>query len=612
MKSFSKKPENNAQESKGLQMQIKTLKLNTIVSALILLSPGLVAAQTLPDAGSLLRDIQNEQNIPAQVPQITEKLQPPLKDSGIQVELKQVVFEGYDVMTTEAELQALVKDFIGKQVGFATMQYLADLVTEHLKNKGFFLAFAYLPEQDISQGVLNIKIQPGRIESNGVRIQHDDAQQRVRLTDERISKTLNASLTPDINNIIHSLQLERGILLLNDLAGVSARSNLEAGAEQGTTRINVELKETPRYNGNAWIDNYGNRFTGSWRASAMGYINNVSGIGDQFNMMVNVTEFMTYGRAAYQAPLGYSGLTGNASVSYLDYVIDKSLTKPIESDGSALNGTLGLRYPIIRTRQQNLYVSGNYDYKLLKDYNNVTQDSRRALDKERVVNVVTLGLNGDKLDQYFGGGLNNWGISLTAGSLDLSGSPVKEDGLSAEDRDKATADTQGGYAKLAFNANRLQKISSEWSLFVSGSAQPYASKNLDSSEKFSIGGSNAVRAYASGEMSGDTGYLMTLEARYDVPGTFVFDSNLQLQAFIDHGVVTQQSETWDSFTDKNNQHLTGVGIGLTLAKNQVYSLKTSYAWKIDDQYQDRNTGTKFDSEQRKNDGRFWLQLMGYF
>jgi hypothetical protein len=59
-----------------------------------------------------------------------------------------------------------------------------------------------------------------------------------------------------------------------------------------------------------------------------------------------------------------------------------------------------------------------------------------------------------------------------------------------------------------------------------------ASKNLDSSEKFSLGGINGVRAYPQGEASGDEGYRGTVELRHNVM------PNVQATVFYDWGKVT--------------------------------------------------------------------------
>jgi hemolysin activation/secretion protein len=52
-----------------------------------------------------------------------------------------------------------------------------------------------------------------------------------------------------------------------------------------------------------------------------------------------------------------------------------------------------------------------------------------------------------------------------------------------------------------------------FTLYASFSGQR-ASKNLDSSEEFFLGGPNGVRAYPQGEGAGDEGWLSRLELRH--------------------------------------------------------------------------------------------------
>lgn len=57
-----------------------------------------------------------------------------------------------------------------------------------------------------------------------------------------------------------------------------------------------------------------------------------------------------------------------------------------------------------------------------------------------------------------------------------------------------------------------------------------ASKDLDGSEQFSLGGADGIRAYPQGEASGSSGYQATAELRY---ATSI--ANLSLATFIDWG-----------------------------------------------------------------------------
>jgi hemolysin activation/secretion protein len=582
----------------------QTIKPAFTLTSLMMVS-GLVGAQVaIPDAGSLLRDLENLPQSFESTPPLGSQLAPAMADEGQTIQLNTVQFENYQGMATEPELQAIVKDAIGKQLGFNGLMHLADQVSEYLKNKGYFLAFAYLPEQDISDGHLLIRIQPGRIEGGGFWDRSLVSGSGINLTTDRIVETLNYSLRADENDIINSQQMERCLLVINDLAGVSATSSLERGAEFGTTRVNLDLKATPRYTGNAWIDNYGSYYTGDWRANVAGNINNLSGLGDQLTGMITQTQFMSFGRIGYNVPVGYSGLTANAALSLMQYELGN--LPSVDADGNSVSFNAGLRYPMIRSRQTNLYTTAVYDYKLLKD------ELNQMPDKHRVYNNLTLGINGDNLDRFGGGGLINYGVSLTAGELDRSGNSVDWS------NDQAGAKTHGGFYKLNLNGTRIQKLTSSTSLLVSAALQPLVSGNLDSSEKISISGVSGVRAYASGDASGDEGWRLTIEPRYDIPGLLVLNGGVQLSAFYDIGVITKiDKKPWDSPTNSagvNSYQISGAGLGFSWSQPQRYSLRASYAWKINDKVEDRKdiTTTTSDSEGKIRNGRFWVQAMVWF
>ncbi|KEY57731.1 heme/hemopexin transporter protein HuxB [Serratia sp. DD3] len=104
--------------------------------------------------------------------------------------------------------------------------------------------------------------------------------------------------------------------------------------------------------------------------------------------------------------------------------------------------------------------------------------------------------------------MNFVSASVSNGNLELA------DPANAQN-DSQTARTAGNFSKFNLTALRLQMLSENWSFYSQFSGQ-LASKNLDSSEQFSLGGVNGVRAYASGEASGDQGWMTNLELRYAI------------------------------------------------------------------------------------------------
>ena len=109
----------------------------------------------------------------------------------------------------------------------------------------------------------------------------------------------------------------------------------------------------------------------------------------------------------------------------------------------------------------------------------------------------------------------------------------------------------------------------------------FASLNLPSAEKISLGGPNGgqgIRAYPVGEASGDEGYVGTLEARYTNPAWKLGNASTIVSAFYDFGGVTISKNPIAGVNNKRN--LAGAGLGVTLGKEGDFTVRASMAWRV--------------------------------
>ncbi|NTV91123.1 MAG: ShlB/FhaC/HecB family hemolysin secretion/activation protein, partial [Clostridiales bacterium] len=234
-----------------------------------------------PDAGSILREQQPQrQLLPDQLPKPeTEKAQAPIDENALRVQVRGFKFKGNEGVITEAELKALVADSIGKSVSMGDLQALIEKITSRLKNNGWFLSRAYLPKQDITSGIVLIQIEQGK--SDG-RIQFSrDKDARIRLSVLRSYG--EQSVTP--GQPLNEQQLERSVLIMNDIPGVNAKASLSPGLSSGTSKVDVAVTEGPLVSGTVSGDNQGNRYTGTWRANAMVAVNDITGYGDKLTLI---------------------------------------------------------------------------------------------------------------------------------------------------------------------------------------------------------------------------------------------------------------------------------------------------------------------------------------
>lgn len=515
-------------------------------------------------------------------PQLTlpNEQRPPLRaPSDMKVPVKAFRISGAKSIS-EAQLQGIIAAYTGKQLSIGDMERAAADLTTYYRSQGYILARAYLPAQDINQGTVEIAILEGVVGKTTV--------------DTNAAPNVNAHLA---NRLVQSRQktgtavkeqdLERGLLLLNDLPGVSAKAELSPGANTGETQLTVTAKEEKRFGGSIEADNHGNQYAGQHRAGASVYANNLSGYGDQLSAKAMVSdESLGYGRIAYNSAVGGDGLRVGVAQTHLTYKLGSDF-KALDASGTVDSTSAFATYPIVRTRNANLYVQGTAETKIIKDSIKLTNEAR-----DRNADVYGLGLNGDWRDNLGGGSVNTYGVAVSSGNLRMNAETSALDNFN----------TKGNYTKTTYNASRLQAITPFVSVYVGANGQ-FASKNLDSSEKLILGGPNGVRAYGTGEAAGDEGYLATAELRYVVPGLRPFGSNgLQLTTFIDTGRVTLQHNPLAG-SAKNTRELTGFGFGANLLDSK-YTIRAAYAWKA--------SGSENATATKDDNGRLWLQGVLWF
>jgi len=570
------------------------LKFLLFVVVLFFLFCGGVAAQP-PDAGKLLQEQrQPTPALPDRLPTEEKRdiIKPPLDDTGVKILVKSFRFTGrFEGMATEAELQELVKGNIGKELGFAELQQLAGQVTNYLREKkGFLLARAYLPKQDVTEGIVEIAVIPGRI----------DGKVRINLKEPRRIKTSLLQGMADRavpgDSPARMEQIERALLLMNDLPGVNAQASLEPGGAPGTTRLVVNAAEGRLLQGVLSGDNYGDRYTGAWRGTGQVAINDPTGLGDQFSLAFTGAAHLLQGRAAYAIPLGTTGLSGSLSYSHLYYELGEDMAS-LNAKGQADTFAASLSYPLLRSRRASIWSGLGFEYDIIGD------EANSAKTRDRKLPVGNLNLTGSFYDGFGGGGLTNANIIIYGGTVDLS------DLESNKSNDDAGPKTSGGFSRGTYSLGRLQRITGLLSLFGSVRGQ-LASGNLDSSQKFILGGPGGIRSYPVGEAPGDEGHAGTMEARLELPFMPPW-ATTQLVGFFDAGWIELHRNLWtgaiNSTTGKNDYVLAGGGAGLNVGKPGLYSLRASYAHKIGPN--DGCSTTGMDVDNRNDNGRFWLQLL---
>lgn len=463
------------------------------------------------------------------------------------VVVKAFNFMGNSSISTE-ELQAVVALSLNQELDLAGLGKVADSVSRHYRSKGYAVARAYLPPQTIADGTVKINILEGRF--GAVNLNNSSA-----IRHEHLAQVLSNNLC-DISNgkdcvgkLIEDKGLERSILLLKDLPGVAAAASLKPGVFVGTSELDVDVKSARSTTHYVGADNFGSPSTGTTRLNASIDLSNLRNIGDQLSLGIattTVTQTKT-GSANYSFPIGYRGQRVGLAYSRNQFKLGAGFSAT-QSNGISNAASVFTQYPLVRGINQSLYLRASAEIRGAT--NNV--DSLSVSYKSNA-NVSRIGISGDNVDGFGGGGYTVYGLTFSQGYIGSN---------DAADTGPSGAHSAGRFGKVAYNIARQQTISGPLTLYAALNGQQ-ANKNLDGSEQTGLGGPFSVRGYA-GESGGSSGANSTLELRYTAPiqlgsSTSSFTSAL----FVDRGWV-QYYQTPIAAGAQNTRALSSYGLTFTL------------------------------------------------
>ena len=521
-------------------------KINiSIITTTLLLGSSLYGV-TPPSSSDILRQAEPSkvQKKQSTLPEIkaSQYKAPMVADKGVGILVKGFKIT-HNTTISEATLLGLIKQYEGKALTINDLNDVASILTKHYRDNGYFVARAYIPAQELSKtdAVVEIAVIEGLYGNFTIK-------NSSLVKDEVVQRFMDKLTSGDV---ISTKGLERQMMLVDDLGGAQI-TNVEIfpGAEVGKSDFAITSEAEPKYYGYAIADNYGSRYTGEYRLNIAGYINSVSGRGDLLGISAlgSNTEDMKNGRLSYATPLGYSGFSLDSSVAYTTYELAKEF-KDLEIKGKSTTFDIGLKYPLIKTRNHTLETSLTYAFKDALDEDNYQED------REKKVNSLTFELS-DML-KTSSGALDSQ-VAITSGDVALNDFAKSNDDLGID----------GKYTKLNLSLGYTHAFSRNLSLSTKLSGQTALESNLDGGEDFSVGGAYGVRAYTDSEYSGDKGYLGSLELSY----RFGLES---MSLFVDHAKVWDNKEPLAG-EEQESRFLSAGGIGYSLAYKD-FSLKASYA-----------------------------------
>ncbi len=567
-----------------MQIPMRTIPGKAI--ALLLALP--VLALAAPDAGSILQQLEARPGGALMAPRL-ETPQGPTPSAadqgGAVVRVNAFRLEGHSKLSTQT-LQAALQGFTGRDLSLTQLQEAAWVIVQTYREAGW-LAHALVPPQEIEGGEVRLRVIEARV--GRVLIAFPEP----RLPREHIQAMAEAHLPP--GELLSLRQVDRLLLLLEDMPGITATASFAQGQAPGTTDFRIQLSPDKPFASSVTLDNFGAVSTGRERLSASLSLNNAAGLADLMQVQALRSHGSEYARGAWSLPMGLQGWRAGLHATYMRYHLVGSFAA-LQASGSARTVGIDVSAPLIRSPQRNLSWQLSTDR---KHFHNLALAGAAAAAPATVsqyrLDVVRSSLSGNWFDQLLTPAQNAASLQASWGRVHLADSPNAA-------ADASAAHTAGAFHKIDASYNREQSVNSQLSWYLQGSAQ-WADRNLDSSEKVYLGGASGVRAYPSNEAGGTIGTTATTGLRWRG------DQGYTVAAFADWGRIqvykTNLDATGKPLSPTNTQILKGYGLTLGWRSAQGHELAATWS-RRHGLNPAANLATGADSDGTHTLNRLWL------
>jgi hemolysin activation/secretion protein len=355
---------------------------------------------------------------------------------------------------------------------------------------------------------------------------------------------------------VNNADLERYLLLANDIPGVSAQAVLRrVSPEPGAVELVAKVARTP-FAAQFQFDNRGSPEVGPYEALLTAQANAFTSVGEQ----IQATFFNTFNREQLFGQVDVSGFVNSEGLKLRGYA-GRGNTQP----GGALTGTgfnadlqiagFGLSYPVIRTRRLNLSVDGGFDA-----YDGVIDTfAAGGMLSDTHLRILRLGGALDFQDAVVAGlpAANSIILKVSQG-LPAFGASSNAEALPAR------VGERNNFSKVTGELTRVQ------SLIAIGDAQTaikasvggqFTDDILPPSEQYLLGGTRFGRGFFAGEVAGDRALGATVELQLNTG----FDNlsplspdhrlNVQFYNFFDYG------RTYNLIPGSVDHTIDSIGIG---------------------------------------------------
>jgi hemolysin activation/secretion protein len=464
-------------------------------------------------------------------------------------EFDDYLFDDYSELVSQLREERQVRQ---SGLNLAQLQDVADSITKHYKDRGFILAQAFIPAQEVDDGKITIEVIEGRLG-------RVFAQNNVGYSEAVLAEPFEDLIDKPITNA----DVESAILTLRDYPGLVPTALFRPGAKVGTSDLVLAVQQEKQYEVSLTVDNDGSGATGERRVTLDAQYNNPTGVGDSIRGQLVQNwkpKNSLFFNATYERPI-WPGTRAYAEFSRQDFAVRNDAN--LDLKGVLTQAALGVKHDVFRSRFSNIRTELTF-----RRTNSVLKTNKRISNKENLA-FLEGRLTWDRIDTEFDGidvatigfahGLN--GQFGGDHESDVAGSPQPP-----SRRGNGGNISSNNFSLIRGQYNRLQAITEGVDVLMRVEGQ--ASNSLLSSQnQYKLGGPNNVRAYPTSEFLRDTAVFGSMEWFFRAPGfaDATAFSNLQwgdivkVSFFADYaaGTVNQPQAG-----DRQNVDISGYGAAL--------------------------------------------------
>ncbi|KAF6676888.1 ShlB/FhaC/HecB family hemolysin secretion/activation protein [Pantoea sp. EKM21T] len=409
--------------------------------------------------------------------------------SGPCFEINQISLQQASLITPDTQ-KRLVAPYINQCLSLDRINQLVRAISEWYVQRGYITSRAFLTEQNLSHGTLNITVLEGKLEA--IHLQGASARQ------------LNMAFPTRAGRILNLRDIEQGMEQINRLRTTPVQIEIIPSTQPGYSIVN--LTSTPEFPLTLGLnmDNSGQRSTGIGQLSGSLVGNDLLGVADRWFVSGGRSSAFSDWRDAqnFQAgvsvPYGYGLL--DYSYSWSNYHSRFNANSfDWYSNGDNISNRLSGSWVLFRNGQiktglqlgLNHYVSHNWLNETLLE------------SSSRKLTSLQIGFNHT---QKIAGGVATLNPMLSRG---MAWFDAESDKGKSDDFPKAE------FRKWSVSSSYQRPVTQKMWWLSSFYAQ-WSPDRLYGSERLTIGGENSVRGYKEQYLSGDVGGYLRNELNYSL------------------------------------------------------------------------------------------------